>query len=252
MSFVPVRCAGTCSAKIGMRDRARPAPRSDPSCGRCRSSRSRRRRARCRRPNRRARRSTSSTCRTRAAASASAGSSRSRTRSVSSRSHSTMRSPVVSSTRITANWFSASRMIRSVMSTSRWSSSRADPAAVVVGAGHADVLARRPRLAHVHIAVAVWPPQRIAPLSNPHLRERAERLRIAGQQVDEVHRVRADADDVPAIVRSGHGSRSISRHRTGSEFRVPGSAFVLVRGSGFRFGFEFVWFRVRTQNENEP
>ena len=110
-----------------------------------------------------------------------------------------MRSPVVSSTRITANWFSrvADDQVRHV-----------DVALLELGADAGGrcrrcrrrrrASLRRPRLragAHRRRRLAA---AEHAALLDLHLRERAERLRIAGQQVHEVHGVGADADDVPA------------------------------------------------------
>src|SRR5207244_1849388 len=72
-----------------------------------------------------------------------------------------MRSPVVSSTRITAKRFSTSRITRSVMSTLRPCSSariRRPLSSVPVTPTY---FAFNPRLAHAHIAVAIWPPQRM-------------------------------------------------------------------------------------------
>ena len=58
-------------------------------------------------------------------------------------------------------------------------------------------LARSPRRAHAHIAVAICPPQRISCRSIFIFANDAERLRIARQQVNVVDGVGADADDIP-------------------------------------------------------
>src|SRR4029434_5428272 len=73
-----------------------------------------------------------------------------------------------------------------------------------VGPRHADVLAAKAEAGARAHRGSHLPAAQDAPIANLHLRKGAERLRIAGQQVDEVHRVGADADDVPAIIRYGH------------------------------------------------
>ena len=58
-------------------------------------------------------------------------------------------------------------------------------------------LLRRPRLAHVHIAVAVWPPQSTRRSLICIFANEPNGCGYPGQQVHEVHGVGADADDVP-------------------------------------------------------